>query len=100
MDEIRYRQLVGDQAVTFEQRLHDAGAKIVLSAAESGWLAELTCGAHARVDANGDITLLTPRITVEAQAPMLSTALWLAARKAGLTEGLDPPANRPGSPKT
>lgn len=78
MDEIRYRQLVGDQAVTFEQRLHDAGARIVLSAVMSGWRAELS--------------LLTPRLEVEAQAPMLSTALWLAARKAGLTEGLDPPS--------
>ena len=77
MDEARYRQLVGEQAVTFEQRLHDAGARIVLSAAKSGWLAELS--------------LLTPRFEVEAQAPMLSTALWLAARKAGLVEGLDPP---------
>lgn len=72
-----YRQLVGEQALTLEDRMQAAGARIVMSAGPNGWFVELT--------------LARPEISVVGQAPMLSTALYLAASKAGLTDDLVPP---------
>ena len=75
-----YRQVVGDQAVELERRMQAGGARIVLTAGPNGWLAE--------------VSLARPELVVVAQAPMMSTALWLASTKAGLTEGLNPPGAR------
>lgn len=76
----RYRQIVGDQALDFEQRLHRADATIL---------------AEPIVNAPGmrwRVTLSLPGGAQYIQhAPLMATALYLAATAAGLTTGLVPP---------
>lgn len=78
-----YRQVVGDQAVELERRMREADAKIELAPCGAGWSAKLTVtGGRGRS---------MHRRAFVAEAPMLATALWLAACLAGLTDGLNPP---------
>jgi hypothetical protein len=84
MDESTYRKLVGDQGATLEERIHAAGVKIELTpAGERGWICELK-GTFPQQ------RMSSPNL-IRAVQPRLSTALWVAARAAGFTEGLDPP---------
>jgi hypothetical protein len=71
-----YREVVGDQAVELERRMQLARVTIELVAGANGWTAEV---------------MLASGASFAAQAPILATALYLAAHAAGLTEGLNPP---------
>lgn len=77
MSEAGYRRFVGDQAVEFERRLKEAGVRIEMSVdASECWLVTVT---------------KLPGVSFAVRDPILAKALWLAAYRAGLTEGLDPP---------
>jgi hypothetical protein len=77
-------QIVGEHAALFEQRMHEHRLIILAVPADEehggGWVVQLRERPGHPVVATGD-------------APNLSLALWLAARKVpGLTDGIVPPA--------
>ena len=86
MDQEAYKNLIGEQAAELERRIHAAGVKIELTPMrEGGWVCVLTGASIPKT------RMSLPGGTVRSRHPLLSTALWLAARMAGFTEGLDTP---------
>jgi len=76
----KYADVVGAQAVELERRMHEAQAEIRISPSLAsgliGW----------------QVTLVFPvRDSVCVRGDNISSTLWLACSKAGLTKGLNPP---------
>lgn len=71
-----YVALVGQQAVTLEERMRMAGVQFQATGQSDGWR----------------VTLGVPGgMAYSAKAKTLSAALWAAASACGFTEGLAPP---------